>query len=434
LYERQEQLKTLQTTLSAKQKFIRDLPHRLDDIERASLPLQKLCQKEASAGVVAGGSGGGSSNISSSDNNSNPKTGGGQLEATTSLIGTDRRRRFEMAETLPKPLYSLFYQIQSCLDTLRIQDSFPNHCLPALEVVSSSASSSLSGSSSSSSPVVVLLKIPLPDVSNSGIVTYQKSKKLATITFEYDQKTKLIVTSCSTEHGAGHLVDELFPGDDGEDGRDVAGTGKFVFQWSNYLAGMHFVPSEQTPTKMRQSTSVIIKALIRRARAVATLNRITISLAMNSSTLVTHPDLKSEFYDIYRDYGKTKISWTKIPATTSSRTLMYEVMLENFGAQQLRLIVSIDLARYPSAPPHWTLSPAEATRGGKTTSKSSPLDNDHVEGVEGTTLYDVVVEKILQKVNRNVSDLVLPNVEESYDWILVQQLASLAQGWNAPVL
>jgi Fms-interacting protein/Thoc5 len=396
LKDRQEQLKKLQGILSSKQRFIRDLPNRLNDIEKASLPLQKLVQKESSGS-------------------------NGQLQPTASLIGSDRRRRFEMAEALPKPLYSLFYQVQSCLDVLKLEAGQPDDCLPIIDLTENSntalatavVATTTTKDPGDASPSVVL-KVPVPEVFNSGVFAY-KHKKAAIITFDYDRKTDLILTSCSTENGMSHLIEELFPGDDGEDGQVTAAGasngGKFVYQWSNYLAGLHFAPSEQTPFKMRQSTMVIMKALIRRVRAAATLNRITNSLSWNStSNLVTHPDLKSEFEHLHQGYGRTKLSsWTKPVTPTTSRKVVYEATLVH-GSEKLCLNVLIDLARYPSVPPHWT----EAS--------TDPKDE---------TLYNETVDKILHQVNRNVAELVLPSKEHTYEWILVQQLASLVHGWDA---
>ena len=393
--ERQDHLEKLRDVLSSKQKFIRELPNRLNDIERASMPLQKLCQKEAT------GRGGHKD---------------GQFEATALLIGSDRRRRFQMAEKLPKPLYTLFYQIQSCLDVLTIEDDYPDGSLPFLELISSA------------SPAV-LLKVPLPDVSNSGDVTYYKAKKIVTIKFDYDHPTSLIVTTCGSDHGARHLIDELFPGDHGGDGCHI-GTGKFVYQWSNYLAGMHFVQSEMTHTKMRQSATVVVKALIRRARAVATLNKITSNLSINSSMLVTHPDLRLEFDDLYRGYGKTKVSWTKHAAKSSSREITFEAKLE-YGSHKLFLNVSIDIARYPSVTPHWSVVSTDTTRGGQMITTSTPSFDGRIEGAQCNTLYDEKTEKLLHRVNQDVLGLILPRKEDTFDWVLVQQLVSLIQEWSA---
>jgi len=127
-----------QDELVSRQKLLKDLPSKLADMERASIPLQKFCQKQ------------------NAPMKPNPKLG-----------TTKRRARLDLAKTLPKALYTVFHQLQSSLDgletnntTASILQGIPAEALPSVEIQANA----------------VVLKIPIPTLSQAGEISYKPKK------------------------------------------------------------------------------------------------------------------------------------------------------------------------------------------------------------------------------------------------------------------
>lgn len=237
-----------------------------------------------------------------------------------------------------------------------------------------------------------------------------------------------------------HLVGELFPGDHGEgmmavsNNTKIGGTGgnsavreKRVYQWCNYLAGLHFPPEEQMPSKKRLSAQVIVRALMRRVRASATLHWIATNLTRHPDPLpIIHPALTLRFNDRYHVSDNAKLSsWTKSPESRP-RLVVYEACLKH-RSETIHLRATIDAARYPSVPPRWSV----ASKAGR--NQQDVLESlDHQQDND-SPLYNAELNKLLRDANNQAAELVLPDDETTYDWILPHQLAFLMHGWDALV-
>ena len=149
---------------------------------------------------------------------------------TASKLGTAKRRsRLDLAKDLPKAMYTLFHQLQSCLDVMETNEGtleavgIVSDALPAVEVQKDSSDA-------------VMLKIPIPTLSSGGEMSY-RPKKQATVVFRYDTSLDIVLAACGADYDMGQTaIDELFPGDKGEfSWKTTNGTasGK-PYHWCNY--------------------------------------------------------------------------------------------------------------------------------------------------------------------------------------------------------
>jgi len=482
-----EDRKSKQDALAARQKLLKDLPTKLAEMERASLPLQKFFQKQSNNATTT--TSGGNSNINSSNLS--------LVKVTPKLGTTKRRNRLDLAKTLPSALYVLFHQLQSCLDVLEMptknatsRDSrtpTSGEVLPTIEIETTAAAAKENyGTAASPSTneeylataaVVVVLKIPIPTVSAGGGLTYKHKKQQASISFEYDSTSDLVLASCSADYDMGQVViDELFPGDKGEyllpathtatNATAVAfsrssdrGSAR-AYQWCNYLAGLHVAPAEQTAAKMHCSARVILRALSRRVRATATLSWILHGLSQKQQQqprsvrdFPVHAALKHDDDDDDDNANdqepKIKLSsWTALEDTSNKHNIrVYKAVLqrgntanENSSAKTTSAAtttattltgrVCINLARYPSVIPRWKFisSPPLSSSLYENNNKK---ENDNEASLETLPLYNEGLARLERDVNRDAVDrLVVPSDQSTYDWILGQQLVEIARVWG----
>lgn len=393
----QEKAVALKQSLASKRKLLQSLPSKLQEMERSSLPLQKFCQKSLNA---------------------------------SPLLGTERRTNLDLAYSLPRALYTLFYLLQSSLDSMKTSGE-----MARMEEESSIMPPSLEVNKDFTR---VILNMPIPNISDRTVTTsisgFGSGKKIATITFEYDNESNTVLAACSTEHDMGKLIDELFPGDTGDDidiGKKsgesedeepsrIAGR---PYNWCNYLAGLHLPPSEQvSQPNMHKSAAVVIRGLLRRVRAQATLSWILHALSRKPHPFPVHPALKDASFCHHKDSSVKLVSWSEEPAssTTDESSFNKEYFLATLKRRSstLSLRVVIRTARYPSIPPMWELNP-ELQRD-----EGLSLDNDK------TTLYDDQLSSLERRINQDVDHLVLSNDETTYEWILSHQLSEIAKKWE----
>lgn len=403
LNQMKDDRKSKQDSLASRKKLLKDLPFRLAEMEKASLPLQKFCQKHSS---------------------SSPS-----LMKTAAKLGTAKRRsRLDLAKDLPKALYTLFHQLQSCLDVMETNEAsleavgiIPD-ALPTVEIQKDSTD-------------VVMLKIPIPTLSSGGEMSY-RPKKQATVAFRYDTSLDVVLAACGTDYDMGQtVIDELFPGDKGEFSWNTindTSTGK-PYQWCNYLAGLHVSPVEQTAAKMHSSAKVIVQALVRRVRAIATLSWILHGLSRkpNLANFPTHPALREKDQN-----SKTKLSsWTalKIDSSESNNKLcVYKAVLQHGNGKASKKLVakvSFNLARYPSSIPRWKIF-SSTDENQEEDCLDLLQENREGEAPQDLPLYDDALARLEQEVNQKVDELVIPSDQTTYDWILVQQLTKIAEGWE----
>lgn len=387
----QQEAATLKQSLSSKRKLLQSLPSRLQEVERASLPLQKFCQKSLNA---------------------------------SHLLGTERRTNLDLAHSLPKSLYTLYYLLQSCLDSMEKSGEMAameeSSIAPSLEVNKDST--------------CVILNIPIPNISDrmgiSSMSGFGSVKKMVSITFEYDDESNTVTAASSTEHEMEKVINELFADDTGD--MDIGksdqsateappkSTGR-PYNWCNYLAGLHLPPSERVAQpSMHKSATVVIRALVRRVRAQATLSWILHALSRKPHPFPVHPALKDASFCHNKDSSVKLVSWAEEQASSTDESLSsedYFLATLKRKSSILSLRVGIHTARYPSIPPTWELNP-EQQRG------EDSLDNDT------TALYDDQLSNLERRINQDVDDLVLSTDETTYDWILSHQISEIATKWE----
>ncbi|MGK3744975.1 MAG: hypothetical protein ACI90V_011836 [Bacillariaceae sp.] len=427
-------------SLATKQKLLKDLPTKLADMEKASLSLQFFCQKSSSS----------SSSV--------------KMDVTPKL-GTKRRNRLDLAKTLPKALYTVYHQLQSSLDVMAtavttttddVSAEISSETIPIVDILSSETDSTTD---------FVVLKIPIPTVSDGGVLNF-RTKKSASVTFEYDERIGMVLARCGSDYDMGKcVIDELFPGDTGEwtgernissDERrsDEAGNkdSARAYQWCNYLGGLHIAPREQTAAKMHCSTKVIIKALVRRIRATSTLSWILHSLSRKPNPFPIHSAMKSLWFNDDDNNDKEPLSSIKLsswiivegnqgsstpPLLSSTKNndniRVYEAVLKcnsgpNSSSKTLTARVCINVARYPSIIPRWTIL--------SSSSKSIQGEEDSLEVLKGEQmpLYNESLARLEKHVNRDVDQLVLSSDQTTYDWVLAQQLFEIGRGWEEMLL
>jgi hypothetical protein len=410
---------------AAKTKLIGDLPQRLAEMEKASLPLQKFCQKS--------------------------------LDVTQKL-GTQRRQRLDHAAMLPKALYTLFYQLHASLDIIVSAASVVSELEKTGVVFESDSLPVVDVSLAEGTSAAVVLEIPIPTIRDLGTVTYQP-KTTAAISFQYNDQADMVFARCTTsENDAGSLISELFPGDTGEwnphntqdgttppIGSNISSKAR-PYHWCSYLAGLHVAPGEQIASKMHLSAKVVIDALMRRSRAMATLKLILECLSIKSHPIPVHSSMKTRFESGGgSSNGNTlKIAkWTAVDrpkeadaSNSSSKIRIYEATLKDTSSlnteKGLMVRIRINMARYPSIPPQFQIASTQQQQQlSQSPSWEQPEEVSLMSLQSGRTpLYNELLARLEKHVNRDVHQLVTSSDETSYDWILAHQMAELAKSWK----
>jgi hypothetical protein len=393
----QQEASTLKQSSASKRKLLLSLPSKLQEMERASLTLQKFCQKSLNA---------------------------------SPLLGTKRRTTLDLAHSLPKALYTLYYLLQSCLDSMETSGE-----MAAMEESSMAPSVEVNKDSS-----CVIMHISIPSISDrtgtSSISGFGIGKKVVSISFEYDKESNTVSAASSAEHDMEKLINELFPGDTGEletgKSDESSATEEHLlrsagrpYNWCNYLAGLHLPPSEQVAQpKMHKSATVVTRALLRRVRAQATLSWILHALSRKPHPFPVHPALKDAAFCQNKDSSVKLVSWAEEPASSTdeeSSSKDYFLATLKRRSSTLSLRVGFHTARYPSIPPTWELNPEQQR-------DEDSLDNDK------TILYDDQLLNLERRINEDVEHLVLSKDETTYEWILSHQLSEIATKWEEQLI
>ena len=394
----QQEATSLKQSLASKRKLLLTLPSKLQEMERASLSLQSFCQKSLNA---------------------------------SPLLGTERRTNLDLAYSLPKALYTLYYLLQSCLDRMEISGE-----MSTLQQ-SSISPPSLEVSKDSS---CVILHIPIPNISDRTVSSsasgFGNGKKKVSISFAYHEESQSVSAASSSEHAdMENLINELFPGDTGglmdnftsDDGREIAGThtqkkGR-PYNWCNYLAGLHLPPSEQVEQHvMHKSATVMVRSLLRRVRAQATLSWILHALSRKPHPLPVHPSLRDASFCQNKDSSVKLVSWSEEAALSaddaepSSKNYFLATLKRKSSSLSLR--VGIHTARYPSIPPTWELNPDQQR-----------VDEESLD-IDKTALYDDHLSNLERDINQDLEHLVLSTDETTYEWILSHQVSEIATKWE----
>ncbi|KAI2505777.1 Tho complex subunit [Fragilaria crotonensis] len=239
--------------------FFRDIPKKLEMIEKSSIPLQEFFQSSAS------------------DN-------------SLRLIGSDRKKRLQLAQSLPGPLYALFVQLQAIFDGQTEENESVT-----LQIVRKDGKGKEDDEATSDSQVVQL-DFLVPDIhakDPSGA-----KKKRVTVEFGFFEEFPLVTARA---FGGGDkintklLLTNIFPGDSGNwnGNLDVSTrlSGK-PYHWCNFLAGLVF-PSPVSGNALHLSTKAVIRAIETRVRANTTLTQLLSSFERKK--VVVHPSFAEKF-------------------------------------------------------------------------------------------------------------------------------------------
>jgi hypothetical protein len=387
----QKALAEKQKALEQNQQFLADLPKKLEQMERASLPLQRFFQNSA--------------------------------ETSASRIGTERRKRLDMARFLPGPLNTLFVQLQSYLDASP-EEGF------SVDVTKKSVPPATDETKAWFQPDshMVQLQMSLPEMFKDS------RNKDVTIEFVYLPKLRIVTAqaSGSDKVDLATLLVNVFPGDDGtmiwsaESVHLKAAASSSMpgrpYHWCNYLAGVH-LPSTGTSYDPL-STKAVMKELHRRLEANATLTYLLSTFEKRKPDPIPVHHLWTSASESSSSHIAKLTGWTaEGDANHDSAHEKSFVATVRRKTSTVKATVTVDLSRYPSLPPKWSLTSAEESWGEQ---------HGSVASLEAGTnpLYDNALGQIERVVNVELDDLVKKDVEETYNWILAHQLRKIIQLWD----
>lgn len=238
------------------------------------------------------------------------------------------------------------------------------------------------------------------------------------------------------------------------------------YHWCNYMAGLHFplenrsddqsslsVWKQQQQQQQQSSTRVVVRELIRRVRAQAVLNYllsnfrlrkpnpIPVHVAMESSLWVrgeldgTAPSTAAQLVK-FQEINTTNNNSNNHDTHSAKRLGKVshhhpQPRIFGFTIQHATATcqgtVTIDTVRYPAVPPVWSLQTPSSSMSGTThqTASISSLQ-------EGTNpIYDEGLAKLEQAINNDeLETLIIPDMEETFDWILAHQMRRLIHMWD----
>lgn len=362
--------------------FLRDIPKKLEMIERSSVPLQKFFQSSSS-------------------------------NKTLGLIGSDRKRRLDMARTLPGPLYSLFVQFQAHLD---------DEGSDAVSLEIARHSKGKKTDEIAPNPQVVHLSFIIPDIHlKEGSST---KRKRVTVEFAFVEEHSIITARAfgfPEKINAELLLVNLFPGDVGiwitqpNDSTHLPGK---PYHWCNFLAGLHLSPLRPSDDRVYLSTKAVIRELFKRVNSNATLTQILTSL--DKKKPVAHPSFTNKLN--LSDCTARLASWTTaIENSPKDSIVVYTATIKN-AVNTLSASVSVNWYRYPAERPFWSLCEGEEAWAKEHGSVSRLHE-------ETNPLYSHMIGQIESQINGDIESLV-SNDGESFDWIIAHQLIKLIRLWD----
>jgi hypothetical protein len=226
--------------------------------------------------------------------------------------------------------------------------------------------------------------------------------------------------------------------DEGESTNDVMDTneekpsenksGK-AYYWCQVLSGLNFPPpsiesdvtdtaEKNTPFKIQVCTKAVMRQLLRRIRARQTLSSMLDFLGRRgqfANPIPIHPSMKRDNASINAPTIKAKIqSWSK-----EEEMKRYVATIKRKSAT-LKASVTIS-DNYPADPPVWSLQNEDGSVGTASSLQSS--NNADV-------LFDASLHRIECHVNEDLDKFVCQDVEATYDWILIHQLADIVSCWD----
>ena len=125
-------------------------------------------------------------------------------------------------------------------------------------------------------------------------------------------------------------------------------------------------------------------------------------------------------------------------AAGSAATKSYSAIIKR-KASTLKATVVIDAHNYPAEPPVWSLLNEDGSSGmlsswGEEHGSVSSLHQNNSKGDAAKNaappLFDAALHRIECRVNRELDGYVRQDVEATYDWILIHQLADIVSCWD----
>lgn len=258
-------------------------------------------------------------------------------------------------------------------------------------------------------------------------------------------------------------------GDDIQDGKESNAEDKSIgkpYYWCQVLSGLDFPPPSSSNSmnetaasngdggvdapsfQIQTCTKAVFRQLLRRIRARKTLAAMLEYMSKRSQLhpLPIHPSMKGEdnadgsnpqqsikaklqsWVDDSKEGGKDKL----VAGTSYKKSYTATIKRKS---STLKATVIIDTQRYPSEPPVWSLQNEDGSSGtvsswGEEHGSVSSLQQNS-NNVSGTPpLFDAALHRIECHVNQDLDKFVRQDVENTYDWILIHQLADIVSSWD----
>jgi len=401
----------------------------------------------------------------------------------------DRSKRFQLAKSnLPPPLYVLYVQLAGykdaweSLEKVGECDGNKSNVLggyvgaSGMEVTVEKNTESdwrvvLSLSISAIVPSEVASTFGKAGSSNSRSSSPAPGQSSLSIVFSYDKEDgvvyALVDANGNKDVGEG-LLESLFPDDDGstlpnvslslsktEEEEDEAESdegesskvamdnmaeaktaenkkGK-AYYWCQVLSGLNFPPpfnmidavtdqsEKDTPFAIQICTKAVMRQLLRRIRARQTLSSLVDFLGRRgqfANPIPIHPKMKcDDASDNNAPTLKAKLqSWSK-----EEDMKRYVATIKRKSAT-LKASVTIS-DNYPAEPPVWSLQNEDGSVGTASSSQNNSSSNADV-------LFDASLHRIECHVNQDLNKFVCEDVEATFDWVLIHQLADIISCWD----
>ena len=250
--------------------------------------------------------------------------------------------------------------------------------------------------------------------------------------------------------------DESNVGEDQADKNAVNGKNGKPYYWCQVLSGLNFPPptsstniygsaeesesGKDAPFQIQACTKAVFRQLLRRIRARKTLAAILEFLGKRSQMLPLpiHPAMKGEDGINQPQSPKAKLhSWTEEKKSSASSSKRRYIATIKRKSSTLKATVVIDMQNYPAEPPVWSLqnedgsSGTPASWGEEHGSISSLQQNSSANNNSNVPpLFDANLHRIECHVNQHLDKFVRQDMETTYDWILIHQLADIISCWD----
>jgi len=403
----------------------------------------------------------------------------------------DRSKRFQLAKSnLPPPLYVLYVQLAGykdaweSLEKVGECDGNKSNALGGyigangMDVTVEKNNESdwrvvLSLSISAIIPSEVASTFGKAGSSNSRSSSPTPGQSLLAIVFSYANEDGVVYASVdadgSKDVGEG-LLDSLFPDDDGstlpnvslsllksEEEEDEAESdegessnvamdnmveekpaenkkGK-AYYWCQVLSGLNFPPpshgtgvvtdnaEKDTPFAIQICTKAVMRQLLRRIRARQTLSSTVDFLGRRgqfANPIPIHPTMKR---DNASDTNAPTTLKAKLQSWSKEEDMKRYVATIKRKSATLKASVTIS-DNYPAEPPVWSLQNEDGSVGTASSLQSSNNSSN------ADVLFDASLHRIECHVNQDLDKFVCKDVEATFDWVLIHQLADIVSCWD----